>query len=100
MIHLEPRHIECVKSILDKFLPGYRVSVYGSRAHGRRLRKFSDLDLAIMADEPLPFRTHAQLEIEFEESNLPIRVDVLDWAATDESFRKIIEKDLVPLDAP
>jgi hypothetical protein len=29
----------------------------------------------------------------FDESNLSIRVDIVDWATTSESFRKIIEQD-------
>lgn len=31
----------------------------------------------------------------FETSNLSIRVDVVDWAATSEAFRRIIERDRV-----
>jgi len=31
----------------------------------------------------------------FASSGLPIRVDVVDWAATSEAFRKIIERDKV-----
>ena len=32
-----------------------------------------------------------QIREEFEESNIPIIIDVLDWNTTTESFRKTIE---------
>jgi type I restriction enzyme S subunit len=35
----------------------------------------------------------ASLKEAFDESNLSIRVDIVDWATTSESFRKIIEQD-------
>ena len=44
-----------------------------------------------MGDTPLDFRHLAALKEAFAESNLPFRVDVLDWATTSEVFRGIIE---------
>jgi len=34
---------------------------------------------------------------DFAQSDLPWKVDVVDWATTSEGFRKIIEQDCVPL---
>lgn len=45
----------------------------------------------IMGDLPLDFRTLTALKDAFAESDLPFRVDVVDWAATSEAFREIIE---------
>lgn len=44
-----------------------------------------------MGDTPLDFRTIAALKDAFAESNLPFRVDVVDWAATSETFKVTIE---------
>jgi type I restriction enzyme S subunit len=32
---------------------------------------------------------------DFSESDLPFRVDILDWATTSEPFRRIVERDKV-----
>jgi len=32
---------------------------------------------------------------DFVESDLPIKVDVVDWATTNEAFRRIIERDRI-----
>ena len=40
----------------------------------------------------------AALKAAFTESDLPFRVDIVDWASTSESFRKVIERDHVVLE--
>ncbi len=45
-----------------------------------------------MTKSPLPSRTAALLREAFSESNLPFRVDIIDWAEISESFRKIIQE--------
>jgi type I restriction enzyme S subunit len=85
-----------VHGILKKHVPQYVVWAFGSRTKGTA-RKYSDLDLAIITDRPLPLDISAPLREEFSESDLPWRVDVVDWAATSEPFRKIIERDRLVL---
>lgn len=55
----------------------------------------SDLDLAIIGDSPLPLNASAALADDFAESDLPFKVDVVDWATTSESFRTIIAQSKV-----
>ena len=57
----------------------------------RTARKTSDLHLALMTREPLDIARMAQLRAAFTESDLPFRVDIVDWASTSESFRKIVD---------
>ncbi len=45
-----------------------------------------------MTQQPLSFSEMAILKEAFDESDLPIRVDVVDWAETSETFKKIIEQ--------
>jgi hypothetical protein len=47
---------------------------------------------------PLSLRLIARLEDDFSESDLPWRVDVVDWATTQPGFRRIIEQSKVVLD--
>jgi len=91
MLDLTPEHLAEVRRILEFHVPGRTVRAFGSRVQGNA-KPFSDLDLAVMGDTQLDFRQLAALKNSFAESNLPFRVDVLDWAATSEAFRGIIEE--------
>ena len=88
-VNLQPRHEAIVRDILQRFVPDRSVWAFGSRAAGKG-RRYSDLDLAVMGDEPLPPPTLRALKEAFEESDLPFRVDVLDWADTEPHFQEII----------
>lgn len=91
MINLEPDHLETVKRILAEHVPELDVLAFGSRVTSS-VKEFSDLDLVVMTTQPLPIRRRARLVEAFSESNLPFKVDVVDWAATDERFRAVIPK--------
>jgi type I restriction enzyme S subunit len=80
-----------ISAILQKHLPKITVWVFGSRAK-RQAKKYSDLDLAIVSKDPLEISTIASLNEAFEESNLPFKVDVLEWNLLSPSFQKIIEE--------
>lgn len=95
-IMLSPRDWEEVREVLKRCVPDYEVWAFGSRVKGRA-KPYSDLDLAIVSDQPLPVATMALLRESFDESDLPIKVDVVDWATTSESFRKIIKENKVVL---
>ncbi len=99
MIDLAPRHLETVKGILAAHVPGCEVRAFGSRASWTA-KDYSDLDLAIVGEEPLDRETLSQLQEAFEESDLPMRVDVLDWHAISEGFRKSITSDCVVVQEP
>lgn len=88
--------LHTVKAILHAHVPGREVCAFGSRAR-RCAKPYSDLDLVIMGDEPLPLDTLAVLNEAFAESDLPWKVDVVDWARTGAAFRRIVERDRVVL---
>ena len=96
MINLNPNHLSIVEGILAEHVPECEVRVFGSRATWNA-KDYSDIDVAIVGDGPLDWRTLGRLKESFEESNLPMRVDVLDWHAISESFRKVIKRDYVVL---
>lgn len=96
MHELSPQQLETVRAILKRHLPGREVLVFGSRATGTA-KEYSDLDLVVMGNDPLTLRQRALLEQDFDESVLPFKVDVVDWASTKESFREIINKSAKPL---
>lgn len=87
-------HWEIVRDILQKHVSHYEVWAFGSRATWTA-KPYSDLDLAVITDQPLSLKTSANLSDDFSASALPWKVDVVDWATTRASFRKIIERDKV-----
>ncbi|MBI5813993.1 MAG: nucleotidyltransferase domain-containing protein [Nitrospinae bacterium] len=88
-INVNDRDLETVKSILRKYGHDREIWVFGSRLNGS-VKKFADLDLAVMGEEPMPISTLAQMKEAFSESDLPFRVDIVEWARTSPQFRKII----------
>jgi len=89
MIDLRSKDLDVVKGILARHVPECEVWAFGSRVNGRA-KAHSDLDLSIVSERPLSPKTLALLEDDFTESDLPFRVDVLDWSSTSEGFREII----------
>lgn len=83
-----------VRDILHRHVPDHAVWAFGSRAK-RTARRFSDLDVAIITDTPLPFDVGGALREDFSESDLPFRVDILDWTTTGDAFRRRVEQDKV-----
>ena len=94
MIDLSPNHLETVKRILTEHVPDCEVRAFGSRATWTA-KDYSDLDLAVVGEDLLDRKALSRLKEAFQESDLPIRVDVLDWHGISESFRKVIERDYV-----
>lgn len=94
-IDITPSHKKMVESILKKYLHTHGfVWVFGSRAKNRA-KKFSDLDLAIDMGEPIPKTLLTNILFELEESDLPYKVDVIDWNHISDNFKKHIENDRV-----
>jgi predicted nucleotidyltransferase len=70
--------------------------VFGSRATGRA-RRYSDLDLAIDAGRPLTLAEIAGLTEAFSDSDLPYKVDPIDWHNIEDRRRQIIAAERVAL---
>lgn len=94
LIDISAHQWAIVRDILQKHVPQYEVWAFGSRATWAA-KPYSDLDLAVICDQPLSLEVTANLADDFSESDLPWKVDVLDWATTREPFRTIIERDKV-----
>ena len=96
MIDLDAGHLATVRGILQSAAPGLQAFAFGSRARGHA-KRFSDLDLALSSTQPIEWRTLARLREAFEESDLPITVDLVDWNQTTPAFRDHAGP-LIPLD--
>ena len=89
-------HRALILAILAQHVPDREVCAFGSRVKGTA-KKHSDLDLAIVGDEPLPLAVLGALADAFSESNLPFKVDVVDWASISAGFREIVRGERVVL---
>jgi len=97
-LDLRPDHWAIVRDALSRHVPDREVLAFGSRATWTA-KDYSDLDLAIMGEEPLSLRASSALDETLVESDLPFRVDIVDWARIDDSFRAIIRRDAVAVQA-
>jgi type I restriction enzyme, S subunit len=91
MIDLRPDHLEIVRDLLRRHVPGCEVRAFGSRFKWTA-KQASDLDLAVVDTKRLPAKKIMSLKEAFEESILPMRVDVLDWHTITSEFQRVIEE--------
>ena len=80
-----------LRRVLARYLPEFTVWAFGSRITDAA-KTFSDLDLVIVTERPMTLEVMATIKEAFDESDLTIRVDVVDWAATNAAFREIIQQ--------
>ncbi len=95
-LQLTEQELLIVKTILQDQLAGIPVWAYGSRTKGMA-KRYSDLDLAVITQEPLTFQKLATLENAFSDSELEWKVDILDWASASEEFKRIVLKHYIAL---
>lgn len=93
VLDLPQKYLQQVQALLREHVPGMEVWAYGSRVTGGG-HEASDLDLVLRnpVDPHTENRVTHELKEAFIESNLPIRVDVMDWARIPESFHREIER--------
>ena len=97
-LDVRPEEWETVHRILRRLVPDREIWAFGSRVDGRAWA-FSDLDLAIVGDQPLPAARRAELREAFVESELPWKVDLVDLASSSDTFRRIVQHRRVPVQA-
>lgn len=88
VLHLPKKYADQVHALLQQYIPDAEVWAYGSRVNGGFFEA-SDLDLVAhfaTIQKRDVFRLSKVREA-FQESNLPIMVQIVDWDAIPESFR-------------
>lgn len=98
-ILLDDKTLTLVKQILRKHFgeDGPDVYVFGSRATGKNIKKYSDIDLAIKFNGNNDTTSAALLEAKFSESSILYRVDVVNYNSVSDEFRAIIDCDKIKL---
>ncbi|MCA6071139.1 MAG: nucleotidyltransferase domain-containing protein [Endomicrobium sp.] len=97
IIDLQQIYLDMVLNILRKHLQNKDVNVYifGSRVKGTA-KKTSDIDLAFNGDGAiLTCALLSDIKSDFQESDLPYIVDIIDLSGISDSFKNFIKNDLV-----
>lgn len=92
-LDLPQKYLEQVQTLLRTHVPHVEVWAYGSRVSGGN-HEASDLDLVLRNPQNLKEETRSLYDLKesFIESNLPIRVDIMDWARIPANFHCEIER--------
>lgn len=99
MINVTLQEQIIIQGLITSHFPEVEVRIFGSRYHGTT-RPYSDLDIALVGKEKLDWLKLHRLREAFADSNLPYRVDVLDWHAISPTFQQVIAQGYVILDIP
>jgi predicted nucleotidyltransferase len=89
-IHIsENQKLEILERI-QRYFPKAKIMFFGSRVRGDH-KTYSDLDICL--DDhgvPLELSQLARLEEEFSNSDIPFKIDIVDWNRITPDFQKII----------
>jgi len=86
-----------IKQIVNQYIDPKKnkAFIFGSRAKQNNIR-FSDYDLGLSGQE-IDSETYFELQAAFEESNLPYKVDIVDFNKVSKKFQDIAEEKIIPL---
>jgi predicted nucleotidyltransferase len=95
-MNVSKEEMEIVLDIIKKHAKDCEVLVFGSRLK-KNNKLFSDLDLAFICKNGLGLDRKLSLLRDFESSDLPYRVDVVEYTKASKEFQKIIDTNNVKI---
>lgn len=101
-LSLQPRHLEELRRLIAVHLPQEEVWAYGSRVSGTA-HDTSDLDLVVRHPADLKAKQTSafwDLKEAISESNLPLLIELFDWARLPPAFWNNITEQYVVLYSP
>lgn len=84
-----PSQKKTLLETIRKYFPNAELLFFGSRFSGTH-RLQSDLDLCIRTSSPLPLIEWGKLSQALVESDLPFKVDLIDWHRIKPDFQEVI----------
>jgi uncharacterized protein len=89
MIDYNEKYISMIKEIIFSVIDKneYKVFMFGSRA-AQKFKNYSDVDVGILGKKPLGKLYYKIINL-IEESVIPYKVDIVDFALVDEQFKNI-----------
>lgn len=98
-VAIEPRHMRCLLGEIRRYIPHAAVWAFGSRVTGTFLSA-SDLDLAVHCDKETALTDVPKLNEALIESDLPFKVQLLDYDRLPVNMQDNIKADYVVLCQP
>lgn len=86
------KYKKIIYPIILKHLPDVKIIAYGSRARGDDVAG-SDIDIALDAGKKIDNTIMTKIYFDLEDSDLPIKYDLVDFYAVSERMQKEILKD-------
>lgn len=90
MVH--ERYKNELTAIIKKHVPNAAIYLFGSRARGDELPA-SDIDLAVDAGAPLDYAVFLKILIEFDETTIPQKIDLVDLQTASAALREQVLKE-------
>lgn len=91
---IDPRYKQAIITIISRYLPTCTIYLYGSRARNTQ-QQGSDVDIALDNGSPIAWTIIAKIRADFEETTVPLTIDLVDVHATDAAFLAVITKDWI-----
>jgi uncharacterized protein len=98
-IAISERHLRCLLEEIEQHIPRATVWAFGSRINGSH-RPASDLDLAVLCDKETARKDLPRLNEALIESDLPFKVQILDFDRLPGNMQAAIKEKHVVLYQP
>ncbi|MHC4773069.1 MAG: nucleotidyltransferase family protein [Planctomycetota bacterium] len=98
-VAVSAEHLRCLLDEIERYVPRATVWAFGSRATGQH-RPASDLDLAVHCDKETAKKELPKLNECLIESDLPFKVQLLDFERLPENMQTTIKEKYVVLYQP
>ena len=91
-IDMEKKYKKILLTIIEKYVPGCKVYLFGSRAR-RTHQSGADIDLAIDTGKTVDYEVIFKILGDIEETTIPLFVDVVDLYSASDELKSEVEKD-------
>lgn len=94
---MDQRLVSQIQQIVAPIRPsGYKLFIFGSRVRGDN-RQYSDIDMGVEGKQQLSGQDYFNLTDALEESDLPYRVDVVDFSTVTDHFKHKAKENIITI---
>ena len=84
---IKEKYLKKIRTIIEEFVgPNAEVLIFGSSLESDH---FNDIDIGVV-DPKMELSVLGQIKEAFEESDIPYKIDVVDFNKVDEDFKKVV----------
>jgi hypothetical protein len=89
---LKATYKDVLVKLISKHIPGCTIYLFGSRATDTE-GVGSDIDIALDAGTPIPYKTMLKILIDIDETNIPMKVDLIDMRVAGQVIKESVIKE-------